>query len=305
MGISRAWLGAAVLALGAAALASSSSASRDESGIALPDETLGYVSNSGGIELVDGAGRHRRALPGTTRAIDLEWSPDGRSLAFTAVTVDGGNPYSDVWTISATGRNRRRLTHGGGSCCPFWSPDGTLIYYGGGKTTWQMRPDGSDQHPIAKHHPPVGGWSPDASLEAWSAEDAHDRYQLYVENADGTHLRQLTHNTATFLGGSVSFSSPSWSPDGTELVFFRRTDRRSDLDIVGVDGRGLRRIFAHTSPAPADASPSWSPDGRAIAFTRIIGNGEDVFLIRPDGTGLTRLTRGAQAFGVEWKPQSP
>jgi TolB protein len=265
----------------------------------LAEETLAYDTDGGGIQLVDGAGGRRRELRGTRTAIDLAWSPDGSRLAFTAVTTEGGNPYADIWEIHADGSDLRRLTRNRSSSSPFWSPDGRFIYYGGGAGTWQMRPDGSNKHPIGMRHAPVGGWSPDTRREAWADEDREGHYQLYVSNADGSHLRRLTHNSLTYLGADVSFSQPAWSPDGKRLAFVETRGDHSTLQVIGVDGRGLRRIATAVPGVPDDA-PDWSPRADVIAFE---GKGSQVYVVKPDGTGLTRLTHDTSGdWSPRWRP---
>lgn len=52
--------------------------------------------------------------------------------------------------------------------------------------------------------------------------------QIFVMNADGTNVRQLT--SASLPGAKAH---PSWSPDGTKLVHYRNT---ADLYIINADG---------------------------------------------------------------------
>ena len=72
-------------------------------------------------------------------------------------------------------------------------------------------------------------------------------------------------------------TSPSWSPDGRQLVFTGYDGGWSDLFIVNRDGSGLRRL---TSDRYADLHPAWSPDGKTIAFTTDRGPGTDFTTLR-------------------------
>ena len=64
-------------------------------------------------------------------------------------------------------------------------------------------------------------------------------------------------------------SGQTVSPDGQWIVFtLRKTDLeanrgRTDLWLVGADGKGLRQMT--TDPA-GDFNPCWSKDGKAIYF---------------------------------------
>jgi len=60
-----------------------------------------------------------------------------------------------------------------------------------------------------------------------------------------------------------SSNSPSWSPDGKQIVFSGSSGGITDLYIVNADGTGLRRL---TDDGYGDFQPQWSPDGKTIAF---------------------------------------
>jgi WD40 repeat protein len=57
--------------------------------------------------------------------------------------------------------------------------------------------------------------------------------------------------------------APSFSPDDQRIVFSGTMGGVSDLYIVGVDGKNLKRL---TNDIYGDLQPSWSPDGRKVAF---------------------------------------
>ena len=76
------------------------------------------------------------------------------------------------------------------------------------------------------------------------------------------------------LNGALS---PSWSPDGQQIVFTGLDGGTSDLFIVNRDGSDLRRL---TNDRYADLQASWSPDGKTIAFATDRGPGTDFSVLR-------------------------
>ncbi|HLE72464.1 MAG TPA: protein kinase, partial [Vicinamibacteria bacterium] len=67
------------------------------------------------------------------------WSPDGRTLAYSATAIEHKTRYGgDIW-VTQSGRNQpvnRTADHPGGDCCPSWSPDGSEIAF------WSAREGG-------------------------------------------------------------------------------------------------------------------------------------------------------------------
>lgn len=124
---------------------------------------------------------------------------------------------------------------------------------------------------------------------------------LYLINADGSHLRQLTNDS---LGQDAE---AAWSPDGTRIAFTRY---RHDLNLLGeaaiyivnADGTGLVRLSAG-GPYVWDADPSWSPDGTRITFATRRDDTQcqlvqvvlcipyqEIYVMEADGTRPVRLT---------------
>jgi eukaryotic-like serine/threonine-protein kinase len=129
--------------------------------------------------------------------------------------------------------------------------------------------------------------------------------QLYLVNADTTDLTQLT----IMEKGACQ---PSWSPDGSQLVFISpclgRADftetiyNESSLYMINADGTGLKQL----TPAPgSDFEPAWSPDGTRIAFTSVRGGFRQIYSLDVESlevTLLTNTTNAIESSQPSWSP---
>src|SRR5207245_5353848 len=102
----------------------------------------------------------------------------------------------------------------------------------------------------------AGSFSPDGRSFAIAAKhrDRDDLVILDVNKDEEVRRIPLPLNGLT---------TPSWSPDGKQLVFTGYDGGISDLFVVNADGSGPHRL---TNDKYADLEPSWSPDGKTIAF---------------------------------------
>ena len=100
-----------------------------------------------------------------------------------------------------------------------------------------------------------------------------------------------------FTDGSTNDGMPSWSPDGTEVVFRVASPGARGLFVLNL-ATGQRRRLATGSEY--DTFPSWSPRGDWITFTSFRDGDYEIYRIRADGTGVQRLTSipGADAHST-------
>jgi Tol biopolymer transport system component len=205
-----------------------------------PDRSRGYAWGLYDYDLLeralDGSGeRWLTSSPGYDAEATI--APDGR-IVFTSHR-DGD---LDLYLLDAGGANLRRLTdrpgYDGG---PFFSWDGRHIVW----RAW---------------HPPDP--SELAEYRALLAQGLvrPNRAELFVMDADGTGIRQVTGN------GSANWA-PSLHPDGERIVFSSNLHDPGRFDfalyLVRRDGRGLERLTFAESFA---SFPMFAPDGRRLVF---------------------------------------
>jgi Tol biopolymer transport system component len=118
--------------------------------------------------------------------------------------------------------------------------------------------------------------SPDGRRIAFYLSDG----EVYVMNAEGTDIRNLTNHPA-------ADAFPAWSPDGTRIAFNSNRDGSTDVFVMNADGSNPINL---TNNPAFDGGATWSPDGSRIAFqSERDGNGE-VYVMNADGSDPVNLT---------------
>jgi len=200
------------------------------------------------------------------------WSPDGMKLAATGVfreyscsrfcttlvdgrllvmNADGGDLVSVV-------RGPAGYRLGQSPAEPAWSPNGEIAYaqpvWDTSRTilNWVILVRYADGAPRNVTNTPESddgpAWSPDGTKIAFRSTRSGVS-DLYVMNADGSGVTQLTSDSATE-------GRPAWSPEGTKIAFASTRDGNWEIYVMNVDGSGVTRI---TDNPASDTWPSWSP----------------------------------------------
>lgn len=106
-------------------------------------------------------------------------------------------------------------------------------------------------------------------------------------NADGSNQARLTFSPGFY-------SQPSWSPDGTKIVF----ERDGEIYSMNADGSGQTNL---TNNPASDSGAVWSPNGKKIAFASTRNSVSGIFVMNADGTNQTRITSNND-FYPDWSP---
>jgi len=168
-------------------------------------------------------------------------SPDGSYLAFVS-TRDG---RANIWLLDVRRKTLLNLTAGSsGDFRPTWSPDGQSIAFSSDRDSPHTPSSAPGAAPFFR------------PLET----------QIYVMARDGTQLRRLT-------SAPESAGGPSWSADGTKIVYYESAGAGSRIFSIDV-ATGMRELISDAPGAKsaprrlvgsgviwASQGPFWQPNG--------------------------------------------
>lgn len=256
-------------------------------GVSLPADVYVVGTNGGGL----------RRITYDRTSTDPAWTTDGRKLVYSSAR--GGD--AELFAARGDGRNVRRLTSNRAEdVLPAWSPDGRRIAFASNRSgafeIWTVQSDGTGARRVTRGARGDYGsfypaWSPDGRWIAFASSfRTPENQEIYVVRPDGRQLRRLTR-TAGDVDVLGDDAAPTWSPDGSRIVF--ASNRTGELEIwtMRADGSGQRRLTGIRGSD--DSRPKISPDGRWIAFGSLDSRGRSsICLVRTSGKGLRRLVEG-------------
>lgn len=195
---------------------------------------------------------------------------------------------------------------------PQWSPDGTQLVY-------NATDMGEHFHrvyvqPADGSYPPrlivdgIVAWQPRWSADAQSiifSGEVNDHQDLYMVGINDANLIQLTQTDG------IDETGPDWSPDGSKILFTRRTGRRTTdheaIVVVSADCVSVLESCINAQVLGLGRDGRWSPDGQKIAFSADSKSnpGSQIYIMNADGSGVQQVTDegfGGMATVPTWSP---
>lgn len=192
------------------------------------------------------------------------WSPDNRWLSFLSARGDS-DKGAQLWLLDRLGGEAEKLTDIKSGIDDYaWAPDGKRLVF------VIQDPDPDSAKSGEKKTPKA------LEIDRWDFKRDYVGYlnrrrdHLYLFDLATRKIEQLTR-------GDFDDASPSWSPDGKEIVFASKrapgSDRNDNWDLyaiearVGAEPRALT-TFVGNDGGRGSGRPSFSPDGKWIVYLR-------------------------------------
>lgn len=254
-----------------------------------------------------------QALLSLTRVSEPQLSPDGRTVVFTAQTVDveANTRPRQVYAVPLAGGTPVLLTReGSANSRPRWSPDGKRIYFqsnrGGSAQVWAMDPDGANPRAVTSFAAGTDGVMVSATgrslvftsevFPECGADDACNAAKIKAEEQGKMKARTYT-----------GLLYRHWSDFSTK--------RRKHILMLALDAEGKPGTLRDLTPGNREVPPfslggpddyAISPDGKEVAYAAnteadpATSTNADLFVVPIEGGESKRLTATNQ--GADLSP---
>jgi Tol biopolymer transport system component len=256
--------------------------------------------------------------------IRASWSPDGRSISFTASM----NNIQGIYLVDSSGMNVRLLI-GGQGIGTTWSPDAAWLAFSSVGSIYKIKSSGDS---LTRLTTSIGdirpAWSPDGGKLCFLRRDQVGTQAVWIYDVRSGTLSQLVSfgdhptwypdsktimiletqfdepaNTFVYRFTSVDLETKSattvnslaskgdcgftaMSPKGDAIVYsIKPTDDYAQIWKVDLGSGRHSRLTGDGGDYPA-----WSPDGNRIVYTRTQKGDGALWVMNADGTGKRRLT---------------
>lgn len=205
----------------------------------------------------------------------------------------------EICVINADGSGWRRLTNfPSGSNYASLSPDGQSLVFVGRQTgkaeVYELDLSTGDIKQLTRFKMDVGApeISPDNKRIAFTYRSSNNIAQLWIMNRDGSDPR------AFYSSPTQEAHDPTWSPDGTQILFAMGKGESNKLYITDFDETDPHVI---NDTVDTRGRSDWSPQD-LISFDMGGPLKHDVYTMSVDGSSLKKFTNGNNSQGASFSP---
>jgi Tol biopolymer transport system component/tRNA A-37 threonylcarbamoyl transferase component Bud32 len=227
-------------------------------------------------------GNPRQLAAGLGNAV-LAWTPDGRSLVYSA---SSSSQESFLYRVDLAGGESKRLEIASRrASSPAVARKGNRLAFSRSvfdRDVWRLAVGGKPQpFLVSTAADKDAQFSPDGRRIAFASERGGEGIAIWLANADGAGLVQLTRGPY--------HGSPSWSPDGRWIAFDARgKEGRWSINVVDSSG-GPSRLLA--GGPFSSVVPSWSHNGKWIYFNSDRSGRFEIWRMPFQGGAAEQVTR--------------
>jgi TolB protein len=276
-----------------------------ERGIAATRIAMSRQLGDGTYELlvVDSDGENLRRIHAAEMIYSPAWSPDGTRLAYNEANETGHHRV--VERELATGRVRVIAQREGPAQTPTYSPDGRTMVL----ALWE----GNGRMDLYEYDLAQGcclrrisqrsridmnpSFSPDGRRLVFQSDRLGNPH-IFTMPAAGGEAALLTPFEP---GGPGYFTSPAWSPTGSQVTFHGRS-RGGVFQVMVADANRPGAPVQQITSAGRSEDPAWAPDGRHIVFSGVRDDGMGLYIIDVVTGRIRPLVTGGRFRMPDWSP---
>ena len=235
---------------------------------------------------------------------EMDWSPDGKSIAFSGP--------AGIYLLSPDNSSVRRIVETPASAedwVPQFSPDGSQVMF---VRNWQIgEPDELWVVSSAGAAAPTRLLSERGRITSPPQWSSDGRFVIFSSNRTGhPSLYRVPLDSPDYAAAITQAGTPVWDPavsrHGYRLAYERLLRSLSiwQLDLTDSAEKRPYLVISSTSDTDQGPGPQFSPDGKRLAYMSDRNGTMEIWIANRDGSNPFQLTAVGGAGTPRWSPDS-